>query len=160
LVVVNMSLTDTTATLRVMDSKTAAAALSRGPESARGFLGLDPVTQNEPLLAASLTRMAAEVYAADDALVGFAPVPGQPRQMLVATTSAHPGPLAALLAFLRTYCRASSYLARVPAGHPSATALADCGLIPTGVLHEHWYQSGEYRDVTVYYARAADACRS
>jgi hypothetical protein len=143
-----------------MDSKAAAAALSGMPEAARGFLGLDPVTQNEPLLAAVLHRMAAEVYAADDALVGFAPVPGQPRQMLVATTSAQPGPLAALLAFLRTYCRASSYLARVPEGSPSAAACADCGLIRTGVLRGHWYQSGEYRDVTVYYARAADACRS
>src|SRR5580700_4570834 len=101
--------------LRVLNCAEAAAALSRRPGSARGFLGLDPVTQNESLLAIELARIDAEVYAVGDELIGFAPNPSQPRQMYVASTSARPEPVAALLAFLRTYRRSSSYLALVPA---------------------------------------------
>ena len=147
--------------LRVLDPAAAAAELAGSSEAARGFLGLDPVTQNEPLLAAELTRMSAGVCRADGgALVGFAPSPGQPRQMLLASTSARPEPVRALLGFLRAYCRYSSCLAMVPAGNASAEAYESCRFTRIGTLRGHWYQSGEYRDVTVYFAKAADACQS
>lgn len=133
--------------------------------AARGFLGTDPVTQNGALLAAELTRMGATVGQAGDALVGFAHRAGQPRQALVASTSGRPEPVAALLGFLRTYHRSTSYLALVPDGSPAAAAFAGCGFRRAGVLREHRYGAGEYHDVLVYVAKAADltkagTCRS
>jgi len=146
--------------LRVLEIAAAAAELADSAEAGRGFLGLDPVTQNEPLLAAELARMSAGVCRADDALVGFAPNPGQPRQMFLASTSARPEPVTSLLGFLLTYCRSDSYLAMVPAGHPSAAAFESCRFTRIGTLRGHWYQSGEYRDITVYFAKAAVECPS
>jgi hypothetical protein len=133
----------------------AGPGLAAGGGAARGFLGTDPVTQNRALLAAELTRMGATVCQAGDALVGFAHRPGQPRQALVASTSGRPEPVAALLAFLRTYHRSTSYLALVPDGSPVAAAFTGCGFRPAGVLREHRYGAGQYHDVLVYVAKAA-----
>jgi hypothetical protein len=151
--------------LRMLDPAGAAAALAEAGVVARGFLGTDPVTQNGALLAAELTRMGATVCQAGDALVGYAHRPGQPRQALVASTSAEPGPVAALLGFLRTYHRSTSCLALVPDGSPAAAAFAGCGFRRAGVLREHRYGAGEYHDVLVYVAKMAETaeagtCRS
>jgi hypothetical protein len=138
----------------------AAAGLASSASTARGFLGLDPVTQNEALLASQLTGVQARVFRASGALVGYMPNPWRPRQALVATTSAEPGPVRDLLDHLRTHCRASSYLAMVPANSGSLAAFGACGFTRVGVLREHRYSAGDYQDVLVYFAKAVDACRS
>lgn len=144
----------------MLDAAAAAQALSDEAQLARGFLGIDPVTQNRAQVAAELTRMGAQVCRADDALVGYAHRRDQPRQALVASTSARAEPVATLLSFLHVYHRLTSYLALVPAGSATIGAFEGCGFRRTGVLREHRYQSGGYQDVLVYFAKAADTCRS
>lgn len=139
--------------LQMLGAAAAAQALSDKAWEARGFLGIDPVTQNCSLIVADLTRMSAQVCRFDDALVGYAHHPWQPRQALVATTSAQAEPVAALLSFLRIYHRSTSYLALVPIGTAVVAAFEGCGFRRTGVLHDHCYQSGGYRDVLVYFAK-------
>jgi hypothetical protein len=140
------------ADLTLLGTAEAAALLGAAPEAARGFLGLDPVTQNGPLLARELTRTGAQVLRAGDVLLGYAPNPGQPRQGRVATTSADPAPLAALLGFLRTYRRCTSFVAEVPDGSVAVPALEACGFTGTGRLPGHVFHSGGYHDVLVYCA--------
>jgi hypothetical protein len=144
----------------MLDAAAAAAALSGAGRAARGFLGIDPVTQNGALIAAELTRMGAQVCRAGDTLVAYAHRASQPRQALVASTSAHAGPVAALLSYLRIHQRSTSYLALVPAGSAAIAAFEGCGFRPAGVLRDHRYQSGGYTDVLVYFAKGADTCRS
>ena len=140
------------ADLTLLGTAEAAALLSAAPEVARGFLGLDPVTQNAPLLATELTRAGAQVLRSGDVLLGYAPNPDQPRQGRVATTSADPEPLAALLGFLRTYRRCTSFVAEVPDGSAAVPALEACGFTDTGRLPGHVFHSGGYHDVLVYCA--------
>ncbi|MFF6959799.1 hypothetical protein [Streptomyces sp. NPDC008317] len=140
------------ADLTLLGTAEAAARLSAAPQAARGFLGLDPVTQNGPLLARELARTGAQVLQAGDALLGYVPNPAQPRQGWVATTSADPEPLAALLAFLRTYRRCTSYVAEVPDGSPAVPALEACGFTGAGRLPGHVFHTGGYHDVLVYCA--------
>lgn len=136
----------------------AADELGAVPAAARGFLDLDPVTQNGALLAAELTRRDAQVYrAGDGTLLGYAPNPDQPGQAYLASTSPHPEPLATLLEHLRDYRRPTSYLALLPADAPALAAFAECGFTPVGTLREHRYQSGRWLDVHVYFAKVADA---
>ncbi|MEW2520856.1 GNAT family N-acetyltransferase [Actinacidiphila alni] len=140
------------ADLSLLGTAEAAARLSTVPQTARGFLGLDPVTQNAALLARELTRTGAQVLSADGVLLGYAPNSVQPRQGWVATTSADPAPLAALLDFLRTYRRCTSYVAEVPEGAPAVAALEACGFTGAGRLPGHVFHSGGYHDVLVYSA--------
>lgn len=140
------------ADLTLLGTAEAAALMSAAPEAARGFLGLDPVTQNAPLLATELTRAGAQVLRSGDVLLGYAPNPDQPRQGRVATTSADPEPLAALLGFLRTYRRCTSFVAEVPDGSAAVPALEACGFTDTGRLPGHVFHSGGYHDVLVYCA--------
>ncbi|WP_405581265.1 hypothetical protein [Streptomyces sp. NBC_01190] len=140
------------ADLRLLGTAEAAARLSAEPKAGRGFLGLDPVTQNGALLARELARTGAQVLQAGDVLLGYAPNSAQPRQGWVATTSADPEPLAALLAFLRTYRRCTSYVAEVPEGAPAVPALEACGFTGAGRLPGHVFHSGSYHDVLVYCA--------
>lgn len=148
--------------LRLLNAPAAAAALRDAGPPARGFLGVDPVSQNDPLLAGELTRSGAQVYRAGsadgDAVVGYAPNRAQPRQAYVASTSADPGPVRALLTFLTTYRRCGSYVALLPAGSAAIEAFTDCGFAEIGVLRGHRYQSGGYQDVLVYFAKGADTC--
>ncbi len=144
----------------MLDAAAAAQALSDAAGAARGFFGIDPVAQNCALIAAELTRTGAQVCRAGDALVGYAHRPSQPRQALVASTSARAEPVATLLSFLRIHHRSTSFLALVPAGSVTIAALEGCGFRPAGVLRDHRYQSGGYHDVLVYFAKAADTCRS
>lgn len=140
-----------------LDPDAAVTELRASAESARGFLGLDPVTQNDALLAAELKSMQAQLFTVGEALVGFAPNADQPRQAYVASTSNDPEPLRALLEFLATYQRCTSFVAMVPDG--AEDGLAACGFERVGVLPRHRWQNYDWQDVLVYVGRA-DACRS
>lgn len=143
-----------------LDPASAAAGLRAAGEAARGFLGLDPVTQNDTLLGIELGRLQAQVFGSEGALLGYLTNPDQPRQAVVATTSADPEPLRAFLAFLGTYKRCSSFVALAADGAAMAAALVACGFTERGTLRAHRYQSGRYLDVSIYYARLEDACPS
>lgn len=113
---------------------------------ARGFLGLDPVTQNEPLLAALLTDRGARLFRCGDAVLGYAPNPDNPRQAEIATSSTDPEVLGALTGFLRRYRRFTSF---VCFGGP-AEALTANGFRHTGRLRGHVFRAGAYHDVDVH----------
>ncbi|HVK23843.1 MAG TPA: hypothetical protein VM677_21015 [Actinokineospora sp.] len=146
-------------TIQPLDPTDAATALHAAGKAARGFLGLDPVTQNEPLLAAELVRLNAMVFRYGDTVVGYVPNTGQPRQGEVATTSAKTEPVRALLAFLDAYRRCTSFVAMVPAGAQAGTAFTGCGFSQVGTLRGHRFQSGGYHDVLVY-AGGKPSCHS
>jgi hypothetical protein len=145
--------------LQRLDLDAAVAELRSAAESARGFLGLDPVTQNDSLLAAELTSLEAQLFCADGPLVGFAPNTGQPRQAYVASTCADPEPLRALVDFLVTYQRCTTFVAMVPDGAASVAAFEQCGFERAGVLPRHRWQDYDWQDVLVYVGRV-DSCRS
>lgn len=146
--------------LQLLNGPAAAAALREAGGGARGFLGVDPTTQNDALLANELTRLGSQVYRAGDAVVGYALNPAQPRQAYVASTSADAGPVRALLDFLANYRRCGSYVALLPAASVAVPAFTDCGFAELGVLREHRFQSGRYQDVLVYFAKVGDTCGS
>jgi hypothetical protein len=146
--------------LQLLDPVSACVKLRAAGAGARGFLGLDPVIQNDPLLTRELARTGAQLFSAGDAVVGAVPNQEQPRQAFVATTSADPGPVRALLHFLTTYQRCTSFLALSPAGSPAVAALAGCGFQQVGVLREHRYANYGYQDVLVHFVRAEGSCRS
>ncbi|WP_320065739.1 hypothetical protein [Micromonospora sp. RTGN7] len=146
--------------IQLLDTAAAASALTAVPGSARGFLGVDPVTQNHALLVRELTRLGAQVFRTGDTLLGYLPNEVQPRQAYVASTSPDPEPLRGFLDFLGTYQRCTSFVALVPADSPPVVALRDCGFTQVGTLREHRYQSGAYQDVSVYFVRGEDTCRS
>jgi hypothetical protein len=151
--------TETTAgDIRRLDPASAAADLRAAADTGRGFLGLDPVTQNDVLLAAELTRMQAQVFRAGDMLLGAVANPDQPRQAFVAATSADPAPLRAFLSFLGTRQRCTSFVAMVPDGAASVAAFERCGFRRVGALRDHRYQSGGYQDVVIYHASREDTC--
>lgn len=145
--------------IQQLDARAAAAGLRAAKDGARGFLGVDPVTQNDALLAIELTGQDAQVYRVGETLVGFAPNHEQPRQAFVASTSPAAEPVRALLAHLATYQRCTSYVAMVPAGGPSLAAFTGCGFEQVGALRDHRFQSGAYQDVVVM-AKVADPCPS
>ena len=144
--------------IRRLDPASAAADLRAAAADGRGFLGLDPVTQNDSLLAAELTRMEAQVFRAGDMLLGAVANPDQPRQAFVAATSADPAPLRVFLSFLGTRQRCTSFVAMVPDGAASAAAFEHCGFQRVGALRDHRYQSGGHQDVVVYHASREDTC--
>jgi hypothetical protein len=131
--------------LHPLSPATAAAELRR--TGVREFLGLDPVTQNDALLAAELTRRDARVFRAGDALVASAPNAQQPRQAFVATTVDDPAPVRALLDFLRTYHRRTSFLALVAVDAAAVAAFTGAGFTLTGTLREHRYAGHAYHDL-------------
>jgi hypothetical protein len=147
--------------LSLLSPARAAEALRAAAVSARGFLGLDPLTQNDPLLMAELAKQDAQVFRADEAtVVGCAPNPDRPRQFWLASTSADPEPVRALLGFLSTYQRSESYLALLAEDTDGAAAFTGCGFRPVGRLRAHRYQAGRYHDVLVYFARAEETCHA
>jgi hypothetical protein len=144
-----------------LDTAAAVAGLrALPPETARGFFGLDPVTQNDALLAKQIDRSGVQLYSCGETLVGCLPNPDHPRQAQVASTSSAPEPLRALLGFLGTYQRCTSYFALVPQDSPVAAAFESCGFVCVGALPEHLFHSGRYRDVLIYHATEGDTCRS
>jgi len=148
------------ADLRLLEPASAAAALSEAGAAARGFLGLDPVVQNEALLARRLGQRDAQVFHGGTGLLGFAPNPAQPHQAYVACTATDPEPLRAFLAFLGSYRRCTSYVARIPEGAPATAAFESCGFHRVGTLRAHRFESGAYRDVHVYYSDGEPSCLS
>lgn len=148
----------TTPALRLLGLAEAAQRLR--PAGGRGFLGLDPTTQNGPLLVRLLAGLDAQVFQAGDTLVGSAPNRQQPRQAYVATTSADPVPVHTLLSFLADYQRTTSYVALVPSGSPAVDALLGNGFRQVGTLPAHRYAAERYAEVTVYFAGSEEPCRS
>jgi hypothetical protein len=148
------------ADIRLLEPAAAAEALREAGAAARGFLGLDPVVQNDALLARELGQLDAQVLHGGAGLLGFAPNRAQPRQAYVASTSTDPEPLRALLAFLGSYRRCTSYVAQVPEGAPGTAAFESCGFKHVGTLRAHRFESGAYRDVHVYYSDGEGSCRS
>jgi hypothetical protein len=118
----------------------------------RGFLGLDPVTQNDALLVREMTARRAQVFRYGDSVVGYAPNPDAPRQAVVATTSADPDVLVGFVSFLRVYRRFTSFTATTTADQPAAKALRAGGFREVARLRDHVYRAGGYRDLHVYFA--------
>lgn len=144
--------------LRLLDAANAVAKLRETGDAARGFLGLDPVTQNDPLLAKHLTRMSAQLGQAGETVVGWAQNADQPRQAMLATTSGDAGAVRAMVTFLAKYQRCTSYVALVPAGADAEKAFTGSGFREIGVLPGHRYAGGTYHDVRVYFGRTEDTC--
>jgi len=136
----------------------AAARLRTGPDGGRGFLGLDPVTQNDAALVAGLSARQALVWSFGAALVGAYPNPDNPRQAWVATTSADPAALGAAARTLRVYRRTTSLVAATAAGEPGAEAVRGCGFTGAGTLRGHDYRSGTYHDVDLHYLSLEQSC--
>ncbi|HEY4023725.1 MAG TPA: hypothetical protein VGM75_33930 [Pseudonocardiaceae bacterium] len=133
-------------------------ALLRGI-GARGFLGLDPVTQNDPLLLRELAAMDAHLFAPTegaDAVLGYTPNPDNPRQAYVATTSADPALLAELADHLLIYRRCTSMVC-LTSDDTAIAALRGNGFRQAGLLRQHDYREGAYHDVHVY---AGQPCAS
>ncbi|MDQ7808699.1 hypothetical protein Q5425_33615 [Amycolatopsis sp. A133] len=145
--------------LRPLSPAEAARGLRRAGTAARGFLGTDPVTQNDALLVRELTRREAQVYAAGGALVGCVPNRAQPRQAYVSSTSAGPEPVRALLEHLAGYQRRTSFVALVSEdGTDGAAAFLGAGFARTGVLPGHRYAGHAFHDVLVLVKE--EPCRS
>jgi hypothetical protein len=142
--------------LRALSPAEAVRGLRRAGAAARGFLGTDPVTQNDALLVRELTRREAQVYAAGGALVGCVPNRAQPRQAYVSSTSAGPEPVRALLGHLTTYQRRTSFVALV--AEDGAAAFLGAGFARTGVLPGHRYAGHAFHDVLVLVKE--EPCRS
>lgn len=112
----------------------------------RGFLGVDPVTQNDALLRTVLTAREARLFGWGDAVLAYAPNPDNPRQAEIATTSQDPTVLTAFLEFLRRHGRYTSFVCF--GGPPEA--LRD--FRHAGRLREHVFRAGRYHDVDVWEA--------
>ncbi|RBM20482.1 hypothetical protein [Streptomyces sp. PT12] len=146
--------------LTPLDPASAAAGLREAGDGARGFLGVDPVTDNDALLARRLAAIDAQVFRAGDTLLGAAPNPHQPRQAYVASTSADEAALRALLGFLVTYRRTTSWVALAERGAPAVEALRRCGFEERGALRDHRFRAGAAVDVLVWFGKAAAPCPS
>ncbi|MEU3251185.1 hypothetical protein [Streptomyces sp. NPDC006997] len=140
------------ATLEQLSPEDGARLLGEAPTgTARGFLDLDPVTQNTALLTREIARRDLTVLRHGTTLLGYAVNPVQPRQAAVATTSSDPAALRALLSFLHTYRRCTSFTAGTPAGSPVLPALDACGFVRAGVLPGHLFLTGRHHDVLVHH---------
>ncbi|GAA3226351.1 hypothetical protein GCM10020256_36720 [Streptomyces thermocoprophilus] len=130
--------------LRLLSPAQAAAELSAAGEAARGFLGLDPVTQNAALLGRELAHRDAVVLRYGETLLGCAVNPEQPRQAEVAVTAADapamggaagvPADVPALLVVREPGARRPGHLsvrgARLPHGGHPARAPVRAGPVP------------------------------
>lgn len=145
--------------LVLLPAEEVAVRLGRISGSGRGFLELDPVVQNEPLLALLLAARSALVFSyGDDALVGAQANPDNPRQAFVSATSDCPAAVAALLDFLRAHRRCTSAVALVAPGAGAVAAFEALGFTGTGRLRDHYYRSGSYLDALIYYRRLEPTC--
>jgi RimJ/RimL family protein N-acetyltransferase len=136
----------------------AAARLRTAPGGGRGFLGLDPVTQNDASLVAGLSARRALVWSFGVVLIGAYPNSRNPRQVRVATTAADPKALRAVVQALRVYRRTTSLVTATVATEPAAEAARACGFADIGVLRRHDYRSGVYHDVYLRYLSLESPC--
>ncbi|MGQ0838598.1 GNAT family N-acetyltransferase [Actinokineospora sp.] len=139
---------------RVLTAPEAAEAL--GAARARGFLGLDPVTQNDDLLARELTERQARVFGAGTAVLGCVLNPDNPRQAVVACTTDDPAPLAAFVEFLHRHLRCTSFIAHTTDAR--AAVLTECGFTRIGTLADHVYRGGRYHDEYVFHRAVEGRC--
>lgn len=146
--------------LQSLDASAAAGCLRAAPGGTRGFLGLDPVTQNDALLRKEIDAQGAQLYRSGETILGYLPNTEQPRQGVVASTSGDPSALRALLVFLRSYQRCTSYVGYLPFGAPAEAAFRACGFEQVGTLSGHLFQNGDYLDVGVYFANGDSTCPS
>jgi hypothetical protein len=121
-------------------------------DGGRGFLGLDPRTQNDALVARVLTEREAVLFVHGETLLGAYQSKDNPRQAVVAVSGADPAGLAALARLLRVYRRYTSMVAVTGPGDPALPALRACRFREVGTLAGHDYRSGAYRDAVVHYA--------
>jgi hypothetical protein len=138
--------------LEPLGPEEAAARIGRAGPAARGFLGVDSVVDNDAAIAKALRAGPALAFAwGPDAVLGALTNPDNPRQVLVAGTSRDPESLLSLLDFLAKYKRCTSALARAASEDPLTHALNAAGFTETGRLRGHYYRSGSYLDMLVYY---------
>ncbi len=134
-----------------------ADAVRRLPGSGLGFLGLDPLTQNDQWLLDRLTGMRATLYGTErGTLVGCAPNPANPRQARVAVAADDSAALTALLDLLRSTAAHTSFTAVACASDAGLPALLDCSFREVGTLRGHVLRAGVYLDAGVYYAADDD----
>jgi hypothetical protein len=136
----------------------AATRLSAADGRSRGFLGLDPHTQNDALLVRRLTALNAQVFTCGSTTLGYLPNGDNPRQATVASTSDDPLALAAFTSFLHRYRRYTSFVATAEPDAEPARALRGCGFEEVGRMPGHVFRSGRYRDVAIYFASWETAC--
>jgi acyl transferase domain-containing protein len=144
------TMTDTAA-LRLLSPDEVAARLRTSPGGGRGFLGTDPVIQNDALLARALRDTSARLLGWRDTVLGTRPNPRNPRQEEVAATSNDADALAALLDFLRAHRHCGSALAVCGPDAAMLPALNQLGFRRTGLLRGHYFRAGRYLDATVHY---------
>ncbi len=142
---------DTGTTLTLLSPREAAARLRALSSGGRGFLGTDPVVQNDALLAKVLQDCSALVMDWEGTVIGARPSPHNPRQEEVACSSDDPEALTALLDHLRQYRRCASVWAVCSPDAPMLTALEALEFRHTGLLRAHYYRAGEYLDAAVHY---------
>lgn len=140
-----------------LELPTAVRRLRRLPDSGLGFLGLDPLTQNDQWLLNRLTSMRATLYDTErGTVVGCAPNPANPRQARVAVAADDSAALTALLALVRATAGYTSFTAVACASDAGLPALLDCGFREVGTLRGHVFRAGVYLDAGVYYAADDD----
>jgi hypothetical protein len=158
--------------------------LRRAPNWGRGFLGVDPVAQNAPLMARLLDEAGAEIYQVATggqavALAGCVRGGRNPRQACVAVAElpppAAPGPrepgepapafappqevadvIVRFLRFLAEHRQIGTFVTGVLAGDPAVPGLTASGFREVGRLREHVYRSGRYHDLHVLFAGVND----
>ncbi|MER5439013.1 hypothetical protein [Streptomyces sp. NPDC002790] len=151
--------------LNVLTAEAAATALGRCGQAARGFLGLDPVTQNDALLVLRLRAEEALVFrygggnAPVASVLGAVWNPHNPRQAVVSSTTEDPEALTALLDFLRTHRRCVGAVGVCASADPAHAGFAATGFRPVGVLRAHFFRSGAYLDATVHHRSLEPAWR-
>lgn len=121
-------------------------------DGGRGFLGLDPRTQNDALLTRILTEREAVLFGYGETLLGAYQNKENPRQAVVAVSGDDPDGLAALARLLRVYRRYTSMVVLTAPGDPALPALRACRFREVGTLSGHHYRSGAYHDAVVHYA--------
>jgi hypothetical protein len=167
------------AEVRVLDTYEGVDLLRRARNWGRGFLGVDPVTQNAALMARLLDEASAETYqvAAHGSAVAVAGCVRNPvnrRQALVAiaelpaggptdgdprgeAAAAPPAELAKVirrfLRYLSTNRDITSFVAYAVAGDGALPGLIDSGFREVGQLREHVYRSGAFHDEHVFFVR-------
>jgi hypothetical protein len=144
--------------LVALSTSEAAVRLRAAGEAARGFLGVDPVTQNDPLLVRELDAQQAQLFACGQSVAGYLSGADNPRQATVAAAGDDPQALAALTEFLHRYRRYTSFVATAEPDSAAARALLGCGFTEVGRLTGHLFRAGRYRDAGLYYATWETAC--
>lgn len=181
---------DPTAEVRVLDTYEGVDLLRRAAGWGRGFLGVDPVTQNSTLMVRLLTEAEAETYqvaahGSAVAVAGCVRNPANRHQALVAiaelpsagpdgapadadprrpAASASPAELAKVirrfLTYLSTHRDITSFVAHAVVGDGALPGLIDSGFCEVGRLREHVYRSGGFHDEHVFFARLAKVLES